>query len=531
MALSRRDILKASAASAALALTTGRAARAQVPADTIRVALAAGGPRYSDPNVTTQGADNWATEQLYEQLVRPEDGQFGKTPQDFKPTLAESWTSSDDARTFTFKLRQGVQFHKGFGEMTSEDVVFSFERARNEGTRKSLYSNVASVAADGPYGFVLNLHNPDPLVLGNLIFNNNASIVSKKAAQQMGEAFQTDAVGTGPYQLVRFDPEAGVFLEAFPDYWGEKAKTKYVEMLYIADTTARTLALLARQVDMIEGVRAPGWVQSMLGRDSTLLFDMTAPGSFNTLHFNLTRPPFDNLKVRQAVAHAIDQNAIAEALVPMGKPMFGLEPPGFPAGFEQDRFPEELRYAYDPERSKSLLAEAGHASGLTFSNFCSQREDYSSIMLIAQEQLRTAGINMDMKIVDHTSFHADNRKDLNSLVMNSSSYPPIPTLLYADMLASAAEVKKDGSGGANYSHYGVAIPGIDDLLVKAANATSFEDYVAAAEEIELQVRRDLPVMGLCTLSYTIARNARVDVGYPVQSGYARWRLHRATIVS
>jgi peptide/nickel transport system substrate-binding protein len=425
-----------------------------------------------------------------------------------------------------------AQFRQStFGEMTSEDVVFSFERARNEGTRRSLFSNVASVAADGRYGFVLNLHNPDPLVLGNLIFTNNASIVSKKAALEMGEAFHTDAVGTGPYQLVRFDAEAGVFLEAFPDYWGDKAKTKNIEMLYIADTTARTLALLAHQVDMIEGVRAPGWVQSMLGRDKTLQFDMTVPGSFNTLHFNLTRPPFDNLKVRQAVAHAIDQNVIAQALAPMGKPMFGLEPPTFPAGFAQDRFPEELRYAHAPARSKALLAEAGHPNGLTFSNFCSQREDYSSIMLIAQEQLRAAGINMDMKIVDHTSFHADNRKDLNSLVMNSSSYPPIPTQLYADFLASAAEVKPDGKGGANYSHYGVAMPGIDDLLVKAANATSFEDYLAVAEQIELQVRRDLPVIGLGTLSYTIARNPRVDIGYPVESGYARWRLHRATIVA
>ena len=113
--------------------------------------------------------------------------------------------------------------------------------------------------------------------------------------------------------------------------------------------------------------------------------------------------------------------------------MYGLEPPNFPAGFEQERFPEDLRYAYDPARSKALLAEAGHPNGFTFSNFCSQREDYSSIMLIAQEQMRTAGINMDMRIIDHTSFHADNRKDQNTLAMHSSSYPPIPTQLYFEL--------------------------------------------------------------------------------------------------
>ncbi len=112
--------------------------------------------------------------------------------------------------------------------------------------------------------------------------------------------------------------------------------------------------------------------------------------------------------------------------------------------------------------------------------------------------------------------------------MHSSSYPPIPTQIYFQQLAKASEVKADGSGGGNYSHYGAAMPGIDDKLAKALQATDYDTYLALCKEIELQVLRDLPLIGLSSLGFTAVRAARVDLGYPVQSGYARWRFHRAT---
>lgn len=531
MVVNRRHLLELGVATSALAMFGSLPARARGD-DTIRIALAASGPRALDPNIITQGPDNWAMEQVFEPLVRPPDGQFGTTPEEFKPALATSWESSADSKTWTFRLRGDVQFHGGYGTMTADDVIYGFERARFVGGRKTLYANVADVTAPDDLTVVVTLKNPDPSFLGSSVYSPQAFVVSRKAYKEIGEeAWATGAIGTGPYQLDRFDPEAGVYLSAFADYWDEKAKTPKLEVLYIADTTARTLALLSGNVDMIEAVRAPGWVDSMLQRDPTLKIDMTVPGSFNTLHFNLTRGPFDNLLVRKAVAHAIDREAVAKAMAPMGGVMYGLEPPDFPAGFDFDEYPDNLRYEYNPDKARALLAEAGYPDGLSFSNYISQREDYSSSMLIVQELLRAVGINMNMQIVDHTTFHADNRRDKNTLLMHASSYPPIPLQLYLDYLSTASEVKVDGTGGSNYSHYGVAIPGVDDLIVKVETATSFEKYVAICEEIDLQVRRDLPVMGLGTLSYTIARNPRVDLGYEVKSGYARWRLHKATLTT
>jgi peptide/nickel transport system substrate-binding protein len=528
MSLTRRSFLELSTAAAALSFAGITGAKAQ-NADTLRIGIAAGGPRMSDPNYTTQGGDNWATEQMYEQLVRPEDGNFAVTPADFQPALATSWTNSADSKEWVFQLRDGVQFHKGYGVMTSEDVVFSFSRAIADGTNKTILSNIASVEATGPLEVKITLKNSDAMFLGTSAFSNNTSIVSKKAAEEMGvEKFQTDAVGTGPYELVKFDPEAGMTMKRHEGYWGEKAKIANAESVYIADTTARTLALLAGDVDMIEAVRAPGWVDSMLQRDATLKFDMTVPGSFNTLHVNLNRAPFDNIKVRQALMYALDRHAIAEALRPMGNFCAGLQPDFFPAGFKTEDLPEELQYKHDPEKAKALLAEAGFPDGFDFDSNCSQREDYASIMLIVQEQLRAVGLRMNLIIGDHSAYHADNRSDKNTLALHSSSYPPIPTQIYFQQLSSGSEVKADGSGGGNYSHYGVAMPGIDDLLAKALSSTNFDDYVAASKEIELQVLRDLPLIQLSTLSFTVARRGNVDLGYEVKSGYARWRFHRAT---
>ena len=530
MTLNRRDFLSRTAIGAALAASGPMAARAQNGADVLRIGVAAKGPRYFDPNLTTQGGDNWANEQAFEQLVRPPDGQFAIEQSDYLPTLATEWTQSDDAKTWTFTLREGVQFHKGYGEMTAEDVVFSFDRARTDGTNVANLDNIDRVTADDTYQVTVHLKQPDVNLLGSGIFDKTTVIVSKAAAEEKGEDFATDTIGTGPYQLERFDPNWGVALVRNPDYWDaeNQPQIERIECVYMADTTARTLALLAKDVDMIEAVRAPGWVDSMKARDETLQIDMTVPGSFNTLHVNLTRAPFDQLKVRQALMHAIDRPAVAEALAPMGGTMYGLQPAQFPAGMTIEDVPEELRYEYDPERARALLAEAGFPDGISFDANVSQREDYSSTMLIVQEQIRQAGFNMNLNVMDHTAYHAANRSDQNTLAMHSSSYPPIPTQIYFQQLASSAEVKADGSGGGNYSHYGVAMPGIDDLLAKALASTRYEEYLDYCRQIELQVLRDLPLIGLSSLSFTVARNANVDLGYEVESGYARWRFHHAT---
>jgi peptide/nickel transport system substrate-binding protein len=532
MALSRRNFLiNAGAAGAAAGIGLNIPA-AFAQEETITIALAARAPTGVNPQQTgLTGGDNWAIYQVFNTLVRNPDGRFATRPEEFEPSLAESWESSADAKTWTYKLRQGVQFHKGYGEMTSEDVLFTYGRHLDPEIvtgGKVQFAIIESVEAPDPYTVVFQLKRPDPLFNGSAVSVLSAAILSKKAFEEKGEeAFNTDPVGTGCYQVESFDANQGVLLAAFPEHFGEQPATSRVRVSFIADTTARTLAFASGQVDMIEGVRSPGWIPSMQQRSADTIFDATAPGSFNVLHLNLTRAPLDDLRVRQAIRYAIDNTALASAYGPLAAPMVGIIAAQFQGSVTKDELPDELKYDYDPEKAKALLAEAGHPNGISIPCYTSQREDYAAIMLMIQEQLRAANITLELDIIDHTAFHGENRQDKNAMPLNSSSYGPVPLNVFLNQVSAGAEVKADGTGQGNFSHYGVTIPGIEDLLTKAQDEPDFEARTALVKDIEKKLLTDLPILGVITLSYVIARNPRVDIGFPVESGPAYWPLWKA----
>ncbi|CAM3768629.1 ABC transporter substrate-binding protein [Polaromonas hydrogenivorans] len=525
--VSRRSFVQTTLAAASL----GAPALFAQPANTntISIALASRAPLTLNPQQANRsGADAWGICQVFDVLAASPNGTFAIRPEDFRPQLAESWTSSPDATTWTYKLRRGVQFHKGFGEMTSDDVVFTFVRNLDPKIvtyQKEVFSNIASVTAVDRYTVGITLKRPDPLFNGGAV--SVAHIICRKAFEQLGAGFDTNPVGTGPYQVDSFSKTEGLLLSAFPGYFGGPAVTKNLHIRFIADTTARTLAFASGQVDMIEGVRAPSWIPSMQQRSPKTIFDATAPGSFNLLHLNLNRAPLNDIRVRQAIRLSINSDQIAAAYQGLATPMVGLIASQFAGAVKKKELPPELQYNYDPKKAKALLAEAGHPNGVTIPCFTSQREDYATVMLMLQEQFRAGGINLDLKIIDHATMHAENRKDRNSVILFSISYPPVPTQPFELLLARGAEVKPDGSGADNFSHYGVAIPGLDTLMEKAQNEPDFNKRVALVQFLEKQVLRDLPLIGICTLSYVIARNPRIDIGFPVKSGRAYWRLDKA----
>jgi peptide/nickel transport system substrate-binding protein len=510
-----------------------RPARSQAPQPTtLKLALAARSVRTLDPIKSVQGADNWTHVHVFDTLVRAPDGTFATAPQDFRPALAETWQSSADARQWSFKLREGVAFHKGFGELTSDDVKFTYDRLCDpvkSGGLKVLFENIAAVRTDGKYGISFDLRRPDPLFLASSVFLSGACIVCRKAVEAKGDGFEMDPIGTGPYEFVRLDPATGVFLKGNDRYFAGAPLTPNLEFHYILDTTARTLALLAGKVDMIEAARSPGWLPSIKARDPRLLFDAVAPGSSFTVSLNLTKPPFDDIRVRQALMYAIDRDAIAKSMAPINQRSYGLNPAEFPGGFTAATVPADLRYDHDPDRARRLLAQAGLPSGFAFPAFTRQREDYSSLMLMVQEQLRQVGVTVQLSFIDHTTFQATIRKDTDMMAQRSGAYPPVPTMIFAEQLSAGAVVKGDGTGGANYSHYGVAMPGIDTLLEQALNETDFQQRIALCQQMERRVLTDVPIIPLCTNAYVIVRHPRVKLDYQVRSGFAYWPLDRAVV--
>lgn len=523
--VSRRTFLTTSAAAGALLATgfTG-SARAQ-DGDTLRVAFAAGGPRNFDAAKINQGADAWTINHIHDRLVTAPLGRYPKSLDELLPGLALSWEVSEDARTWTFQLREGVQFHKGYGEMTSDDVKYSLERMldpERAGTTRAVFENIDTIEADGPYTLIFALKRPDPLFPVSSLLGYSTNIMSRKAIEEKGEtAIEFDPIGTGPYQAetIHENPADGITVVANPDFWGEQPATERIHFSYVADTTARTLALLSGDLDMIEGVRAPGWVPSLQQQQPGLGFDVSRPGSFFSMHVNLRVKPFDDIRVRQAIFYAIDRKEIAEAMAPFGAETFGVNPPSFLGAFTEDTIPDDIRYDFDIEKSQALLAEAGH-SNLTFEAYTSQREDYLSIALIIQEQLRRAGITMNVAVKEHTTFHADQVSGTNSLAMLSAAFPPVPTIPLLQYLSSTSAAE----GGQNLSRYGLEMPGIDEKIEAVLSEADLDKRLELVREAEAQVLRDAVYLPVVTNGFLMVRGVGVELGYEVESGGSDWDL-------
>ena len=194
----------------------------------------------------------------------PDDGTFAVKPDDFRPNLAEKWESSPDAKTWTFHLRQGVRFHKGQGELSADDVVFTFSRQIDPKvvtSGKVLYANIADVTALDPLTVQFRLKRPDPLFCGSSIYTMGGNILPRKAFTERGDKFALDPIGTGAFVFERVDMSKGFTFSGNKDYFRGPPASGELRVLYILDTTARTLAFLSGQVDMIEGARTPGWME------------------------------------------------------------------------------------------------------------------------------------------------------------------------------------------------------------------------------------------------------------------------------
>ncbi|GEM_PF-585185 len=534
--LNRRRFLAAAAAamgSAAYLNMTG-AVLAQ-GTDTIVLGLSARGIRTLDPHKVLQGIDYWSLGHIHDKLFDLPNYRFPTSIDELDHRLATSFSASEDSKTWTIQLREGVQFHGGRGVMTSEDVKYSFDRLRDAnriGIAKPLMNNVAEISVDGPNTVIFQLEHPDPLFVLTALTAADAVVLSKAFVEEVGDdALATQAVGTGPYVLETLyqDPSQGVSIIANNDHFAGPPATPRLHMRYIADTTARTLALLSGEVHMIDGVRAPGWVPSMQQRDPNLEFDIVRPGSLFNIHFNLDQAPFDNILVRQAICHAIDRDQIVAAMAPFGDRIYGLNPTIVPGAFTAETVPADVAYGYDPEKAKALLAEAGHPGGLTFGAYTSQREDYSSVMLMIQEQLRAVGINMDLELKDHTSFHADQSTGTNTISQVSGPLAPVPEQVFVQYLSAETVVKTTGGGGFNFSRYGVAIPGIDDDLNAVREEADPARRAELVQAMEVKALKDAVMLPISANGFMMVRTNRLDMGFVVESGYVNWPLWQAKL--
>ncbi|MFV1465946.1 MULTISPECIES: ABC transporter substrate-binding protein [unclassified Phaeobacter] len=335
------------AASSALSILAGAAAARE----TVTVALQLE-PPHLDPTSAAAGAiDQVLYSNVFEGLTRfMGDGSV-------VPGLAESWKISEDGLTYTFSLHKDVRFHDG-STMDAEDVKFSLDRARAEDStnaQKALFADIASVDAVDPLTVRLTLSQPNGMMLFNLAWGD-AVIVAPESI----ESIKTMPVGTGAFAFDGWVQGDRIDLVRNPDYWGTPAMLDGATFKFISDPTAAFAAMMAEDVDAFSSFPAPENLPQFEADPRFQVLVGSTEGE-TILSINNKQAPFDNPKVRAAVAHAIDRQAIIDgAMFGYGTPIGSHFAPHHPAYVDLTG-----SSAYDPEKSRALLAEAGLADGFT----------------------------------------------------------------------------------------------------------------------------------------------------------------------
>lgn len=325
------------------------------PTDALVVGQAAE-PRSLDPHVVTTTNDFRILAQMYEGLVRFRPGSL-----EIGPGLAERWAVSDDAKRYTFHLREGVRFHDG-SAFDAAAVRYNFERLLDEDHPDAatgpfpmsfLFDRIEGITTPDAYTVVFTLREPYAPFLSNLAYPSGF-LVSPEAVRAQGRRFGRNPSGTGPYRLRAWERQQWVELERFADYWGPPARMPKVVFRALTDENARLTAMVAGELDILLEVPADiiGYFRE---QPAFAVAEATGPHLW-FLILNTREPPFDDRRVRQAINLAIDKESIVRDLL---QDTAVVARGAFADAFDWAVDPALEPYPFDPERARELLNEAG----------------------------------------------------------------------------------------------------------------------------------------------------------------------------
>lgn len=270
-----------------------------------------------------------------------------------QPQLARSWTVSPDGLTYTFTLNP-AKFHDGTAFDCSV-VKFTYERAvapDSTNAQKGYFEPIAKTECPSPATAVVTLKRPTGDFLFNMAGGDAIMVAPNSAATN-----KTNPVGTGPYKFSRWVKGDRVELVRNPDYWGKPPAIANATFRFIADPAAATAAIMAGDLDAFPLFPAPEALDN-IRKDKRFAVVIGSTQGKTMMSINNARPPFTDVRVRRALAYAIDRNALIDALGGLGKPIGSHYIPGNPGYVDLTG-----AYPYDPAKARALLAEAGVKPG------------------------------------------------------------------------------------------------------------------------------------------------------------------------
>lgn len=344
-------------------------------------------PPHLDPTAGTAAAiDEVVYANVFEGLTRI--GPHGSV----RPALAQRWSVSTNGRAYTFHLRQGVRFHDGTA-FTAADVKYSLDRARGEGSanaQKRLFAPIDRVEVIDDATVRLHLARP----AGDLPFTlglGDAVIVAPESAAKNKQR----PIGTGPFRFARWRRGDAIMLERFQGYWGRAAPLQRAIFKIIPDNNAAFAAVKAGVVHAFANFPAPETL-GLLERDSDLRVVRGATEGETILALNNGHPALSDIRVRRALAHAVDKRAVIKgALFGNGTPIGTHFPPYHRAALDLADF-----YPHDPGRARALLAQAGYAVGLRLRLALPPPAYARRGGEIVAAQLRAVGVDVEIQAME-----------------------------------------------------------------------------------------------------------------------------------
>jgi len=347
-----------------------------------------------NPMVSTRSTEKMIRDLMFEPLLGMDlEGNI-------QPNLAMSWEVSSDGKLYTFQLRKGVKFHDG-REMSASDVKFSMDYTMNP--KNGAYGlrdlkAVRMVEAPDKYTLVVHLKGVSAPFLASLTSIRAFSVIPKESLQEGVRNPTGFPPGTGPFKFVEWKPQQRIVFERFNDYWGHKAFIDKLVIRPILDATVRFTALRAGDVNMIE-ISPYEWVKRVLdGKVKGIKAVRASHASFRRVTFNAASPPFDNKKLREAVAHAINrQEILAAAYLGFGEATSQRYPKGH-LWYGEGVLPR----SYDVKQAKALVKASGY-KGETLNLMVSAGIYNEAVAVAVQSQLRKIGLKVRLQLVERGS--------------------------------------------------------------------------------------------------------------------------------
>ncbi|ORE95829.1 extracellular solute-binding protein [Stappia sp. 22II-S9-Z10] len=507
-------VLVAALVAAPIATWTAGPAAAQTPPGVLVVGQVAE-PKSLDPHAVTAVNDFRILVNMYDGLVRFADGTL-----DVEPALAESYEVSDDGLTYTFHLRDDVEFHDAT-PFDADAVVFNFERMLNEDhpfhdtgpfPLSFFFSAVDSVEATDAATVTFTLKEPYAPFLSNLAYPTGL-IVSPAAVEKYGEDFGRHPSGTGAFKFAEWQSNSRVVVEKNADWWGGEPALRAIVFRPITDGNTRLAEMLSGGIDVM--VETPPDALAQFTGDANFTVHEQAGPHLWFLILNTKEGPFANKLVRQAVNYAIDKTALVDSILQgTAEVAAGPTPPAFAWAYNEELEP----YPHDPDKAKALLEEAGYdGAELTFyvTEGGSGMLDPVAMGTAIQADLEAVGMSTTIETYEWNTFLAnvnpglEGKADMAEMAWMTNDPDTLP------FLALRTEAMPE-NGGFNSGYY--SNPEVDTLLEAARTSTDQDERARLYKEMQAIVHDDAPWAFIANWKQNAVTSARVD-GFALQPSF------------